>query len=176
VNKAVCVVVGVMAAVVAGCGSSATKTVTVKAPAPVTVTNSTSTGSAGVTQIQSATIPIPLVRLSGFQSPSGNIGCIIVGGIARCDIKQRAWKPPPTPKSCPPVVNYGQGLEVSGAGPGRLVCAGDTALNPSARKLAYGTGSKVGPFVCVSETGGITCSDAATRHGFNISAQSYRVF
>jgi glutamate/tyrosine decarboxylase-like PLP-dependent enzyme len=33
------------------------------------------------------------------------------------------------------VVDFGQGLAVSGSGPGGFVCAGDTALNPSDRKL-----------------------------------------
>jgi hypothetical protein len=65
---------------------------------------------------------------------------------------------------------------VVGTGPGHLVCAGDTAIIPSARKLAYGTASDVGSFRCVSATSGMTCTNNASGHGFFISIQSYRVF
>ena len=119
----------------------------------------------------------PIVHLSTFRSPSSNIGCIIIDGIARCDIKQRSWSPPPTPKSCPPVVNFGQGL-----GGQRLrvraqfVCAGDTALDPTAQPVPYGTDTIVGSFRCASRTSGMTCTKTDTGHGFFISFQSYRTF
>jgi hypothetical protein len=107
---------------------------------------------------------------------SGNIGCVVLEGTARCDIRNRDWSPPPRPAKCPPVVNFGQGLAVSGSGPGGFVCAGDTALNPSDRKLAYGTDSDVGGFSCESATTGMTCTSLATKHGFFISIGSYKTF
>src|SRR3990172_10105166 len=82
--------------------------------------------------------------LRTFQTPSGNIGCMIVDGKSvRCDIRQKTWKPPPIPKSCP--VDWGNGLGVDARGKGYIVCAGDTVLpapgNPY-RVLAYGKSLK----------------------------------
>ncbi len=111
-----------------------------------------------------------------FESPSRNIGCYIADGMARCDIRTRTWSPPPTPSSCPPEVDYGQGLLVTTSGPGNLVCAGDTAMDPAAPTLAYGTATSVGSFECGSRTIGMTCTNLQSGHGFFISIQGYRTF
>jgi Family of unknown function (DUF6636) len=121
--------------------------------------------------------PTETVELEAFRSPSGNIGCQVGGGTARCDIAQREWSPPPRPASCPPETDYGQGLEVrAGDGPGGVVCAGDTALDPRAPTLAYGTASSVGSLVCTSRETGITCVDVSEYHGFFMSRNRYRTF
>jgi hypothetical protein len=101
---------------------------------------------------------------------------MIIAGTARCDIRHRTWSPPPRPASCPNVVDYGQGVIVGRSGQGKLVCAGDTALDPSAQGLPYGTDSVVGRFRCQSRTAGVTCTNGDTGHGFFISIGSYRVF
>jgi hypothetical protein len=119
---------------------------------------------------------VPVVHLATFKSPSSNIGCMIIAGTARCDIKQKSWSLPPRPSTCPQIVDFGQGLIVTGSGPGHLVCAGDTTLDPSARVLPYNTDTAVGAFRCQSRTDGMTCTDASTGHGFFISIQSYRAF
>jgi hypothetical protein len=168
-------VVAVLATVIAGCGSSGTKTVTVTTPS--TIAASTPATTSNQTATLAYTVPVvPTVHLSAFRSPTGNIGCIIISGGARCDISKRHWSPPPRPASCPPVVDFGQGLAVNPSGPGRFVCAGDTAMNPQAAPLAYGTHSTVGTVTCVSATEGITCTDTDTHHGFFIAVQSYRTF
>jgi hypothetical protein len=114
------------------------------------------------------------LHVSVFRSPSANIGCVIGGGVARCDIRDRVWSPPRRPKSCP--LDFGQGLFVARSGRGRFVCAGDTALNPTARALAYGTQTVVAGFRCSSARSGMTCSSLRTGHGFFISVQRYRRF
>jgi hypothetical protein len=101
---------------------------------------------------------------------------MIIAGTARCDIVQRHWSPPPRPKSCPQVVDFGQGLMVTGSGPGHLVCAGDTTRDPSANPLAYNTDTVVGSFRCASRSDGMTCTNTNTGHGFFIAIQSYRTF
>lgn len=173
-----------------GCGSSGTKTVTVtnSGPAPATSTASTATAtttpavqSVTTTTASSATrtiapAPPKTVHLSTFRSPSGNIGCIIFGGGARCDIRTRSWSPPPHPASCPPVVDYGQGLAVDPTGRGRFVCAGDTALDPQAAPLPYGENTTVGSITCSSASNGMTCTETRARHGFFIAVQGYRIF
>jgi hypothetical protein len=171
------------ALVFAGCGSSATKTVTVATP---TGGSSTSTAAAGSTSSAATTngtdsvsqsiTAVQTVHLSSFRSPSGNIGCIIVDGGARCDISKRNWSPPPRPASCSTVVDFGQGLAVNPSGRGRFVCAGDTTRDPQATPLAYGEDSTVGSVTCASRTEGITCTNTNTRHGFFIAVQGYRIF
>jgi hypothetical protein len=161
-----------------GCGG-ATKTVTVTTASSTTSTASTASSSGSATPTTSSTTtstPIPAVHFSTFKSPSANIGCMIIAGTARCDIRHRTWSPPSRPASCPRVVDYGQGVIVARSGSGRLVCAGDTALDPSARSVAYGTTTVVGAFRCQSQPAGVTCRNRDTGHGFFISSGSYRVF
>jgi hypothetical protein len=176
-------VVAVLATVVAGCGASATRTVTVTTPTaspattPATSTTSSAVGIATAPSPTKATQPPAVtVHLSTFRSPSANIGCIIISGGARCDIAKRSWSPPPRPAFCSTVVDFGQGLAVNPSGSGRFVCAGDTALNPQATPLPYGTRSQIGSIACTSSTDGITCTNTNTGHGFFIAVQGYRVF
>jgi hypothetical protein len=168
----------------AGCGS-ATRTVvvqgppaqsvTVKSGAAASVTSSTATSAS--TTATSSEAPARVVHLTSFQSPSGNIGCMVfAGATARCDIVHHTWVLPPRPASCPQIVDFGQGLEVGSSGSGRFVCAGDTARDPTAPKLPYGTASQVGDFLCVSRSTGITCTNHAGGHGFTLSVQQDRRF
>ncbi|MGI8579082.1 MAG: DUF6636 domain-containing protein [Solirubrobacteraceae bacterium] len=120
--------------------------------------------------------PARILRVANFLSPSGNIGCAIAGGIARCDIVKRSWSPPPRPSSCSSQVDFGQGIEIGKSGAATFVCAGDTARTPGAPKLPYGAGASVGRFVCVSREAGMTCTLATTGRGFTISVQGYKLF
>lgn len=43
----------------------------------------------------------PASAATFFKTPSGNIGCVISKSLARCDIRAKAWDPPPRPASCP---------------------------------------------------------------------------
>jgi Family of unknown function (DUF6636) len=101
---------------------------------------------------------------------------MIISGTARCDLRNKSWSLPQRPSRCPQIVDFGQGMIVTGSGAGHLVCAGDTTLDPSATAVAYGTDTVVGSFKCESRTGGVTCTNTATGHGFFVSAQSYRGF
>jgi hypothetical protein len=113
---------------------------------------------------------------SEFKTPTHNIGCNLLGGQARCDIGHHTYALPPRPKSCPHIVNFGQGIFVGKSGKGRIVCAGDTAMDPGAPVLAYGSSDHFGAFSCQSRTDGVTCTNLHTGHGFFISIQSYRLF
>jgi hypothetical protein len=162
------IVVGVLLAL-AGCGG-ATKTVIASSP-PQLVT----VGSAA-TKTTREHAPEPVVHLAAFLTPSGNIGCMIAGGVDRCDIEHRSWKPPARPSSCPDVVDFGQGLQIGSSGPAQFVCAGDTAREPGAAKLAYGSSAEKEGFTCSSRRDGLSCKRSADGHGFFISIQSYRVY
>lgn len=110
----------------------------------------------------------------GFQSPSGNIGCYVYADGARCDVRSHTFKPPPRPRSCEG--DYGNALSILPSSKrGRFVCHGDTALNPKARKLAYGSSVTVGRLRCKSTTAGITCKNRSG-HGFFVAKEKYRLF
>ncbi len=161
----------VLAALVAGCGGGGSttvieRTVTEKVEVPAKgdggsggQENAAATEAEAETKQaeEEAAQPKRILHLKTFRTPSGNIGCAMYEGGARCDIRKRDWKPLPRPAACPREVGYGQGLEVPARGEAGFVCAGDTALDPSASSLAYGTASRVGGSECISRTDGITC-------------------
>jgi hypothetical protein len=194
-------VVGVLpisAVAIAGCGGGGTTTVT----EVQTVTDETTTaeedatGEEETTTVEESTSggeetsggvettggdetnggeePVTL-DLESFQSPSGNIGCILFEGNARCDIDKHGWTPPPRPASCTEQVDYGQGLTVEREGEAGVVCAGDTALNAKDPVLPYTSATEIEGTLCVSQVNGITCTNAEG-HGFFISVQGYKLF
>jgi hypothetical protein len=169
----------VLAALVAGCGGSTTtvvRTVVEKVPTKADGNNdAATTQDAAEKQAKEEEEPSRIVHLKTFRSPSGNIGCALYEGGARCDIRKRDWSPPPRPAQCPKQVDYGQGIEVAHNGEAGFVCAGDTALDPSSSSLSYGTASQVGGSECISRKNGVTCVNRAG-HGFFVSVQSYQVF
>jgi hypothetical protein len=114
-------------------------------------------------------------RVKFFQSPSGNIGCVVGGGIARCDILEHTWPTPPKPDDCIDG-DYGNGAAVVGGHPGEYVCAGDTVFSPSAPVLDYGEKITKNRFTCTSKTSGMRCANRNSGHGFFISRQSVRLF
>jgi hypothetical protein len=180
----------VLAVLVAGCGGGGTTTVierTVTERVPVETSGSGGQSTGGTEEAaaeekapeekaeEEATEPERIVHLKTFRSPSANIGCQMSGRGARCDIRKRDWAPLPRPATCPQQVDYGQGLEVSRFGQATFVCAGDTAFDPDAAALAYGTASEVGGAECISRANGVTCVNRSG-HGFFLSVQSYQVF
>ena len=170
-----CIPVG-CCAILAACGSGGSKTVvsTVTNPAPTTSQPST-------TVTVTKTTPQPplasaVVHLAFFRSPTGNIGCAIAEGTARCDIRNRDWSPAPRPAGCSRETGYGQGLIVEATRRAHFVCAGDTALNPNGPVLAYGRDSRVDDFTCKSRVDGVTCTNRSSGHGFFINRVRYRIF
>ena len=114
-------------------------------------------------------------RVKFFESPSGNIGCVIGGGLARCDILEHSWTPPPAPASCQDL-DYGNGVEVIGGHPGEYTCAGDTVFSPGVRVLQYGDKITKNRFTCTSKTSGMRCANRNSGHGFFIARDEVRLF
>jgi hypothetical protein len=177
------VLLAVLAALVAGCGGG-TKTTVIER----TVTEKVEVPPAGGGQKEvaakqaaskeseeEAQEPKRIIHLEHFRTPSGNIGCVMSAGGARCDIRKRDWAPLPRPASCSKQVDYGQGLQIAHTGQATFVCAGDSALEPGLSSLSYGTASRVGGSECISRSDGVTCVNEAG-HGFFVSVQSYQVF
>ena len=115
---------------------------------------------------------------SQFATPTRNIGCIIDDGnqlppLARCDIHDHTWSPPPRPTSCH--LDWAGGTVVGATGRGDFTCASDAAF-VSSPVLAYGRGYREGRFTCISRSDGVTCTNDRTKHGFFISRETIRVF
>jgi hypothetical protein len=164
------------ATVIAGCGgsgdeSTATVTETTSKPASSSTSTTASTSTTGGEEGPPAA-DVQVTRLTGFTSPSGNIGCNIDRRSVRCDIDKRDWDPPARPASCPDQVDYGQGIELRAGSKAKFVCAGDTALG-AGDPLPYGQSIAAGLLRCESAESGISCRDVETGRGFSLSIQSY---
>jgi hypothetical protein len=110
---------------------------------------------------------------ANFQSPSGNIRCVIVksDGV-RCDITERSFSPPPKPRSCD--FDWGNSMSVGLRGRGRFVCVSDAV--DGGRTLGFGEAIRRGRFRCRSRTNGIRCVNLRTSHGFALGRQRARRF
>ncbi len=116
---------------------------------------------------------LEVAELTFFQSPTGNIGCVIDPESVRCDIGERDWKPTPRPAGCD--LDYGQGISLAAGGAPRFVCAGDTVLG-AGEQLAYGSSIAAGLLRCESGTEGMTCRDVESGRGFMIAREGYELF
>jgi hypothetical protein len=155
----------------AACGSDDEK----KSSAAQTVTKVvTQARTETQTRVERSVIVLERVKeLTGFSSPSKNIGCYIDKTSVRCDIRDRTWKPSARPANCD--LDFGQGIGLGAGRKARFVCAGDTALGPP-KRLAYGAAIQAGVLRCDSARAGMTCRDTKTGRGFFLSRQSYRIF
>ena len=116
---------------------------------------------------------ITVSKLTGFTSPTGNIGCIIDRRTVRCDIRERDWKPPPAPAGCQ--LDYGQGISLSAGEAPDFVCAGDTTAD-AGQPLPYGQSIAAGLLRCESEESGMSCRDVETGRGFSLAKGGYELF
>lgn len=164
------------AAVVAvGCGGDddSTSTVTETETTSASTTSTESTESTTTSTTEDGAPPsadITVRKLTGFSSPTGNIGCYIDRSSVRCDISDRDWEPPAAPKDCD--FDYGQGIELAAGAAPQFVCAGDTTLG-AGKPLAYGQSIGAGLLRCESAESGMTCTDAESGRSFTISKESY---
>jgi hypothetical protein len=109
-----------------------------------------------------------------FESPSGNIGCVLDKREgARCDIREKDWTPPPQPSWCQ--VDWGYGVQLSRRGRASFLCAGDTAFG-GGRSIGYGESIRRGRFQCFSRKTGMRCVNHRNGHGFKLSRQRVRLF
>jgi hypothetical protein len=109
----------------------------------------------------------------GFESPSHNIGCIMVEQGARCDIGHHSWPLPKRPKSCE--FDYGGSVFVGDRGRGEYGCVSDSAFD-AGPVLPYGEKLRKGRFVCTSEEIGVHCINRRDGHGFLLARQRVKFF
>ena len=113
-----------------------------------------------------------------FRTPSANIGCVFssepgrVGPYLRCDILSGLKPKPARPKGCK--LDWTFGFQLRWTGNAATVCAGDTAVDPRAKVLRYGSWWSRSGFVCTSRKAGLRCTNPA-HHGFFLGKKhSYR--
>ena len=157
-----------------GSSSSRTKapTSTDSPTSPDTPTSDSPSGSTPAPGTQ------PVVQLDHFQSPSGNIACMILDDgstspSVRCDVLEHTFTPPEEPAGGCGSTGFGNSITLAAGAPARFMCAGDTVADPSLPVLAYGTTSAVGSFSCDSNEDGMVCADLSSGHWFRIAKASY---
>lgn len=167
----------------AGCGddepedSTVTETETVSTPSSTseesTTTESTTSTSSTTEEEGASPADMNVTKLTGFTSPTGNIGCFIDRRSVRCDIRERDWEPPPAPADCE--LDYGQGITLRAGAAADFVCAGDTALD-AGEPLPYGGSIQAGLLRCESEESGMVCRDEESGRGFVLAKGGYELF
>jgi hypothetical protein len=110
-----------------------------------------------------------------FQTPSKRIHCAYFSPPAylRCDIGGGLRPAPRRPASCH--LDWAQGISLTKTGRARIVCAGDTTADPSARVVPAGRTWTAGGLTCRVRRSGLTCENAA-RHGFVLSSTGWSRF
>jgi hypothetical protein len=174
-TRSIAAVALIASALLAGCGGDDTTVIEETTTTVVDSSTTTDSSSTASTTTESTTADDSggteaAQSLEAFQSPSGNIACVMTPKVARCDISQRDWNPPPRPASCP--LDFGQGIELRATGTAEFVCAGDTTLNPQAPTLDYGSSSQIGAIACTSAESGMSCSNSSGG-SFTLSREGY---
>ena len=114
-----------------------------------------------------------------FRTPSGNIGCYFAKASAgsstylRCDIRSGLRPKPPRPRGCVDL-DLGDSYEMGVTGRVLVTCHGDTAIDPTARVLRYGSTWRGGGFTCTSKTTGLRCRNRRGHGWFMSRRHSYR--
>ncbi|WP_431299924.1 DUF6636 domain-containing protein [Tabrizicola sp. BL-A-41-H6] len=113
----------------------------------------------------------------GFQSPTGNIHCMIYrdasGAEARCDLRDLVPSYREAPPGCD--LDWGLAFAVGARGAGVLACVGDTVIDPGNPVLVYGDAVSLGGISCVSAETGMTCTNGQG-HGFQVARARQRLF
>ena len=101
-------------------------------------------------------------EIVAFQSPTGNIHCMIYGtdqtAEARCDLLELVPSRLPAPRGCD--LDWGHAFAVERTGRAGLACVGDTVADPGNAILIYGAAVSLGGITCVSAKTGVTCTNA----------------
>jgi hypothetical protein len=142
-------------------------------PSVSSQTNASATSAAPKTTAQPQPLDREVSGYTGFISPTGNVACAIDVDLARCDIIDHDWSPPPRPPDCE--FDYGQGISISPGEPAAFVCAGDTTFGTD-EVLPFGDAITAGTLRCESANSGITCRDADSGHGFTLALKAYQLF
>jgi hypothetical protein len=125
--------------------------------------------------VAAATITLPATARAEsqyFQTPSGNIACILDAGAAACDIAEYTYQVPPGPE-CSKHIKWGNRFTLNTGQPGAMACHGDTVRLAGEQTLNYGQSLSAGNITCASDPAGVKCTDKTSGHFFQVSKDSY---
>ena len=116
-----------------------------------------------------------------FQSPSGNIRCMMYTSVgadtphAYCEITDHTWAAPQQSRwGCPLAPTANQLRIDEGQQPG-FACATQHMPPEDSPVLDFGQSRTVGALTCESEPYGMACRDGGTGHFFRVSQESYEL-
>jgi hypothetical protein len=124
-------------------------------------------------------LPAPArAEYASFQSPSGNIYCLLGtenNGTNRadCQVQQHTY-PVPSPQGCH-LGGWGSQFSLKQGSPVELVCQGGVLTSPPMPTLGYGETRSIGTITCKSDPAAMTCTDDSTGHFFRVSRDSYQI-
>ncbi len=107
-----------------------------------------------------------------FQSPSGNIYCVLDSGGVACDISEFTYQAS-APPECGKHLAWGNRFRLTAGRPAAIECHGDTLRVPGEPTLGYGQTISAGTIGCDSEPTGMKCTDSSTGSYFRVSRESY---
>jgi hypothetical protein len=116
--------------------------------------------------------PLAHADTQNFQSPSGNIYCVLDSGGVACDVHDYTYQPPPPPE-CGKHLAWGNRFVLEAGQPAAIHCHGDTLRVPGEQTLGYGQTVSAGTITCESQPSGVRCTDGASGHFFRVSRDSY---
>ncbi|MBD2436809.1 DUF6636 domain-containing protein [Nostoc sp. FACHB-110] len=119
------------------------------------------------------TLPAIAQEQTQFQTPSGNIYCLIAEQNIRCDVLEITGQLPPQPKDCE--LDWGHVYNLGQRGSGYRGCYGDTVANPDSPVLQYGRTLRYQGFVCTSKKTGLTCINR-DKKGWELSREQQIFF
>lgn len=109
-----------------------------------------------------------------FQTPSGNIVCMLGPTGAACDINEYTYTPPPPPE-CGKHLAWGNRFVLEPGRPATIHCHGDTLRVPGEPTLDYGQSASAGTLTCTSEQSGVKCTDSGSGHYFEVSREAFQL-
>ena len=109
-----------------------------------------------------------------FQSPSGNIVCVIDDSSATCDVSDSTYQPPP-PLDCGKQIPTGSRFMLTPGNVGTIACRGDSLRVLAQPSLDYGRTVSAGAITCDNEPTGLKCTDTSSGHFFQLSKNAYNL-
>lgn len=112
-----------------------------------------------------------------FQTPSGNIDCAMGlldgSALVECEISDHTYAVPARPTPC--MGAFGDRISMSQGNPATMTCHSDTVRGIGYPVLQYGQSRSLNSLTCESRQSGITCTDSASGHYFQLSRDTYEL-
>ncbi|MFV8316123.1 DUF6636 domain-containing protein [Mycobacterium sp. 23] len=112
-----------------------------------------------------------------FQTPSGNIDCamgLLEGSVlAMCEIADHTYAVPARPTPC--MGAFGDRISMRQGSAAKMTCHSDSVRGAGYAVLEYGQSRSLNSVTCESQESGITCTDKASGHYFQLSRDTYEL-